>query len=278
MTAETQIVLPTLEVAERIVAGTPPAGWIPLDQTRLLIIVGVTGVGKSTTLARMDAQGARLHPLPERRILTDKLIIPAVQSALGEPVVSIGDRTLRFGYTRRFREWFPGGMAQALQLISVDPMLGETPLLFDGLRGEEEIHWALDALPRARFVMLDAPDVVRVLRLVGRNDSFDRTTATAVGASAVTLGDLFFDEVGVLFNEEEVAHLRQLIVEGAISADEVRAKARIVSEERRNYDPAATRNALESAGSDRALVIDTTAYDSSAVAEMILAACKQWFG
>jgi hypothetical protein len=126
--------------------------------------------------------------------------------------------------------------------------------------------------------MLDAPDVVRVLRLVGRNDSFDRTTPTAAASTAITLGDLLVDEVGALFSEEEVAHLQALIAEGAISAEEVRAKARIVSEERRNYDPVATRRTLESAGSERALIVDTTAYDSSAVAEMILAACKQWFG
>lgn len=278
MTAQAPFTLPTLEVAEQVVAGRQPVGWIPLDQTRLLILVGVTGVGKSTTLARMDAQGARLVALPERRLLTDKLIIPAVQSAAGEVLAPIADRTLRFGYTRRFREWFPGGMAQALQLISVAPVLAETPLLFDGLRGEKEILWALNALPKARFVMLDAPDLVRVLRLVGRNDSFDRAAPAPGSTSAVTLGDLLHDEMGALFSEEEVAHLQGLIAEGAISADEVRAKARIVSEERRNYDPAATRRALEQAGSDRALVVDTTAHDSSAVAEMILAACNQWFG
>lgn len=277
MPERSEIVLPTLEIAPGVVAGAAPAGWLPLTQTNLLILVGVTGVGKSTTLARMDEQETCPHPLPERRALTDRLIIPAVQNAIGEAISPVFDRSARFGYTRRFRDFFSGGMAQALTLISVAPDLVDRPLLFDGLRGEQEVAYALRMLPRACFVMLDAPDLVRVLRLLGRNDAFDRILPPAGGAPAVTLGDLLQDEVGALFSEEEVAQLRALVADGSLSADEVLAKVRIVSEERRNYDPAAARRLLASVTGDRALIIDTTAHDSTAVAATILSACRQWF-
>lgn len=276
MSNPTHLSLPTLELTGDICAGARPHGWIPLDQMPLLILVGVTGVGKSTTLARMHEQGARLYALPERRALTDLLIIPAVQNAEGAPRAPVTDRSERFGYTRRFRTYYPGGMAQALQLICVAPSLAGRPLLFDGLRGEEEVRHALETLPAARFVMLDAPDLVRVLRLVARRDVFDAATAPAP-AAATTLGDLLQDEVGALFDADEVSQLQRMIAEGAVSAEEVRAKARIVSEERRNYDPAAARQLLLRAGNDRALVVDTTAHDSTAVASLILAACQRWF-
>lgn len=272
---------PQLELGEGIVAGDAPEGWTALRACPLLVLVGVTGVGKSTTLARMEEQGARLAALPERRTLTDRLIIPAVQAAAGEAIAPVVDRAARFGYTRRFREMYGGGMAQALTLISVAPEIACQPVLFDGLRGADEIAFALEHLPQARFVMLDAPDVVRVLRLLGRNDSFDRMASgsqAAGGGDPVTLGDLVVDEVGALFSEDEVVRLRALVGSGMVTADEVQAKVRIVLEERRNYDPAATRRLLEEAGGTRALIVETTAHDSSAVAAMIVEACRKWFG
>lgn len=57
----------------------PPSGWIYLPQTAPLILVGVTGVGKSRTVEELIAQGLALTVLPNRRLLTDKLIIDKLQ-------------------------------------------------------------------------------------------------------------------------------------------------------------------------------------------------------
>lgn len=262
-------VLPNLELAPGVRAGEAPSEWLPLAECNLLVVVGLTGVGKSTTLARMEEQGARLHSLPNRRAITDSLIIGAMQTADGEAPKLVPDRSARFEYTRRFREHYPGGMAQAITLMRLAPEVAALPLLFDGLRGENEIAFALEALPRARFFMLTAPDIVRVLRLVGRADAFD-TIAGIPPTQAINLGDLLFDEVGALFDETEANRLQLLIATGALSVDEVRAKVRIVSEERRNYDPGATQALLEKQPPHRALVVDTSHADSTAVASRII--------
>ncbi len=262
--------LPSLELAPGVRAGDAPADWLPLANCDVIVVVGLTGVGKSTTLARMEEQGAHFFNLPNRRALTDSLIIAAMQAADGDEPTPVADRSARFEYTRRFREHYPGGMAQAITLMRLAPEIASQPLLFDGLRGENEISYALETLPRARFVMLTAPDIVRVLRLVGRADAFD-SIAGASPTQAVNLGDLLLDEVGTHFDETEANRLRLLISTGALSADEVRAKVKIVSEERRNYDPAATQALLEEQPPERALVVDTSQADSSAVASRILA-------
>ena len=69
--------------------------------------------------------------------------------------------------------------------------------------------------------------------------------------------------------EEDTAHLIGWVRQGAISADDLRAKLRIVLEERRSYDPAATRAALEQAAPSRALFLDTVALSPSEVATAI---------
>ena len=47
-------------------------------------------------------------------------------------------------------------------------------------------------------------------------------------------------------------------------------------EERRNYDPFATRLALLSHAGDRALVIDTTQQDAKQVAQSVVQQVQQW--
>ena len=116
-----------------------PSGWVAVAQRPLLVLVGVTGVGKSTTLAALAEAGLRYHLLPDRRDLTDRLIIPAMQPRAGQPVAPVTDRKLRFEYTRAYREVNPGGMAQALAQLWIEPAVLPELLLFDGLRGENEV-------------------------------------------------------------------------------------------------------------------------------------------
>ncbi|MCC9074907.1 hypothetical protein FKZ61_002095 [Litorilinea aerophila] len=265
------------EIAPGVGVGTPaPGGWQPIHQRPLLILVGLTGVGKSTTLAYLMDGEPGWALLPDRRTLTDRLIIAAMQAAAGEPVEPVRDRIRRFQYTRRYRELYPGGMAHALAQLWIDPGQLPGPLLFDGLRGDNEVAFAAGALPQAHFAMLDAPDVIRVQRLLGRNDAFDQVHLEGgnVDSTATTrLADLGIQGAEALFTPGEAERLLRLVHSGAVPLDELRARVKIVAEERQNYDPDATRAALLREAGSRSLVIDTVAHGPAEVARQILA----WF-
>ena len=244
---------------------TLATAWQPLAARPLLIMVGVTGVGKSTTLAALGATNLAFSLLPDRRELTDRLIITYLQQQDGEPVQPVSDRKTRFAYTRRYREQFAGGMSHALYQLQVDSTVWPNWLIFDGLRGAEEVTHACQLLPQARFVVLDAPDLVRVQRLLGRNDAFDRITSTVT--SSTTTGADAFAALGIaegdpLFTLAEVQQLLQLAApplgKGNIDPAELRAKLQIVVEERRNYDPQAAIAILQHEAAARTLHIDTT--------------------
>lgn len=251
----------------------PSAAWQPLAARPLLVLVGVTGVGKSTTLAALQHTGLAYHALPDRRVLTDRLIIPTMLAASGAPLAPVTDRTQRFALTRAYREQHPGGMGEALNMLLVD--VSQTPglLLFDGLRGENEVTYAAQTLPRARFVVLDAPDVVRVIRLMDRQDPFDVIAARASTHAVHELQrfvDLGVEGAEALFTPEEQHILADLVSTGEATADDLRKALSIVVEERRHYDPAATRAALEALAPARTLVVDTVADAPQTVALKIL--------
>jgi len=247
-----------------------PAAGTPITQMPLLIFVGVTGVGKSTTFAALEECGAGLTLLPDRRPLTDVAIITPLQIEDGETPHLVTDRARRFDYTRRYRERYPGGMAQALAQLHVDLERWPLPLCFDGLRGADEVRYAAQLLPLARFVVLDAPDMVRVRRLLGRGDAFDRIeTTNAQQATETSLSDLpGIDEV---FSTEDQQRLAALVTQDGITPDELRAKVAIVIAERRNYDPAAAIQELKQLAPERTLVIDTTAHTPAEIAGEIMA-------
>lgn len=258
----------------RLGVGSPlPEAWRPLADYPLVILVGVTGVGKSTVLAHLGEIGLDYSLLPDRRVLTDRLIISTIQARDGQPVRPVADRGVRFAYTRRYRELYPGGMAHALSQVSASPAITGRLLLFDGLRGANEVQHAAHLMPHARFVMLDAPDAVRVQRLLGRGDAFDTIRVTSVtggeAAGPETLADLGLPEAADLLSDEEAAELLAWVRAGLVRADDLRAKLGIVLEERRSYDPAATRSALETAGPRRALILDTVALSASEAAHAI---------
>lgn len=241
-----------------IAYGTPPAeGWRPIAECPLLIMVGVTGVGKSTTIEALCAHDLPIVILPDRRQLTDELIIAQLQREDGVAVERVRDRDLRFAYTRRFRQRFAGGMAHALSQLLITESALEQLFLFDGLRGANEVAHAAALLPLARFVALDAPDFVRVQRLLGRNDAFDQVSGRAEAATA-SQHALPVSGAEALFQPAEVAALLQLVERGETTLDLLRAKLQIVWEERKNYDPAATLQTLRQAAPARSLIIDTT--------------------
>jgi energy-coupling factor transporter ATP-binding protein EcfA2 len=247
--------------------------WQPIAARALLVLVGVTGVGKSTTLAALQRAGLAYHSLPDRRDLTDRLIIPTMLAVSGAPLGPVTDRTQRFALTRVYREHHPGGMGAALSTLLVD--VTQTPglLLFDGLRGENEVTHAARLLPRARFVVLDAPDAARVIRLMDRQDPFDVIAARADAHAVHELQRfvaLRVEGAEALFTPQEQHILADLVSTGEATADDLRKALTIVVEERRNYDPTTTRAALVATAPARTLIVDTVADAPQSIALKIL--------
>ncbi len=245
---------------------------IAIRDLPLLILVGVTGVGKSTTLTALKEAGFAIVMLPDRRILTDDLLIARLQADDGEPMRPVTDRVERFAYTRRYRERYDGGMAHALAglHIDADPSALSTlnaVLCFDGLRGAEEVRYAAQHLPLARFLVLDAPDTLRVERLIKRADTFDRIQDDAKADAAL----LDLPGVDELFSPTDQDYLRSLVTQGRTSADDLRAKLSIVIAERQNYDPVAALAELAALAAERTLLVDTAQSTPAEVAQGVIA-------
>ena len=231
------------------------AGFVALSDCPMLVLVGVTGVGKSTTLEALHRWGPGFQALPDRRELTDALIFG------GERITN---RAKRFERTAAFRSSHAGGMAQALEQISVSMT---PPILFDGLRGLAEVTHAAAAFPLARFVALDAPDTVRVSRLLGRKDAFD-AVENAAGSNISTLELLHaIDGIETVFTGEQLASLAGL----PQAPSEIAAKVSIVVTERQHYDPVAANAFLKALPSHRALYANTALEPAETIAQRIAA-------
>jgi hypothetical protein len=275
MSASTTV-LPFQPIAPYLAVGTHPAhGWQPIKTLPLVILVGVTGVGKSTLLSEMSQHGAAYLLLPDRRDLTDQLIISSMQAADGVPVAPVSDRGQRFAYTRRYRQLHAGGMAHALTQLWIGADAPSNLLVFDGLRGANEVAYAAAALPQARFVMLDAPDLVRLQRLLGRDDAFDRinvptSTGGPPAGDVASFDDLGLPEASTIFRTTEETTILNWVRHGIVTNADLRAKLQIVIEERRSYDPVATLDALRAHAPHATLYIDTVIEGPAAVATQLM--------
>ena len=292
--------------------GRAPAGWVAIVDMPVLILVGVTGVGKSTTVTALRSQWGEISLLPNRRKIADLLVIPTVQGWDGDPPSAVTDRRRRFGYTGRYRRRHCGGLAHALSRLVLQrqpparPDCLAAPLssrgalsIFDGLRGADEVAFAAHALPLARFVVLNAPDVVRVERLLQRQDAFDQVSQLSVvseqspatgsrlrqmpvgwgqrrrdqATGDLTSGNEFRWEEAAegrdLFTREEQIRLAALVSRGEVDRAELAAKIAIVAAERRNYDPHAAVEILRREAPDRTVVVDTTTHSPAEVAAAI---------
>lgn len=235
------------------------------------MLVGVTGVGKSTALGALSAEllsREQRRVLPDRREITDAVMILPVA---GKPVT---DREERFRLTALYRQAHAGGMAQALGSLIADTRLWGHAPVFDGLRGLEEVQYAARQYPQWRFVALGAPDVVRVRRLLGRGDAFDQVKVKPGGHQDT--GDLRAALAGLkgitdVFTAPELDELAALSALGH-TPDNVLAKVKIVVSERRNYDPHAAEAFLRTLPPERALVLDTLALNP----EQVAAAVRAW--
>lgn len=137
----------------------------------ILFISGLTGVGKSSTLKTLSSQG-EYQLLPNRRDLTDQIVIPEILRDRQQEIKPVKDRLERFRITAEYRAKYPKGIIQALK--SHLATLGDGSYIFDNIRGLDECKATVSEFPDGRVIFLDAPPMVRLKRLIGRNDSFDK--------------------------------------------------------------------------------------------------------
>lgn len=260
-------------------------------EPRLLLVVGLTGVGKSTVVDALVARRDDLVLLPNRREITDEIIIPDVQRREHMEPASVRDRLERFRLTAAYREVHPGGMTHALRVWLernsqdrdwqerrwLEPR-GERPepgthLLFDNLRGLDEVRAAREAFPGARFLVLDASPRTRLARLVRRADPFDRAgdasngAATAAGALADRLRAIA--GFGEVFDADDLA---PAALREDLDPDALVTAAQIIVEEQRNYDSAAAIGFLEThLEPERLRIVDTEATRPGEAVERVLA-------
>jgi hypothetical protein len=266
-------------VAFALEAESIPPGFQTLTELPLVLMVGLTGVGKSTVLELLPQNGVHFTLLPNRREITDEIIITSLQAEAGEPLRPITDRVERFEYTARYRAKFPSGMAHALSRLAVNSSQVQSLFIFDGLRGLNEVQHAVTYFPEARFVVLDAPDTIRLNRLLKRGDVFDVTESVTLPGSLasqnLTAALLAVPNVEAVFSEEQLQQIAKGARLAQIPADEVVQKISIIVKERRNYDSSTARVYLaHTLPPAKVLVVDTATHSPHTVAEKIAA----WLG
>src|SRR5262249_22497205 len=101
-----------------------PAGVLSLTRRPGVFFVGLIGGGKSTVIELLGKEVA-FTLLPNRRVLTDEIIVASLQREAGQPVGPVADRLKRFEYTAQYREKNAGGMAHALGQVVVRAAEGD---------------------------------------------------------------------------------------------------------------------------------------------------------
>lgn len=230
---------------------------------RLIVLVGLTGAGKSTALKALRAYAKGALALPNRRRLADRIVIPEALRLAGEEPRSVTDRLERFRLTARYREAHPGGMAHALEryVADLEGSADGRQLLFDNLRGAEEVGYATDAFPAARFVVLEAPVAERVLRLAGRRDAFDRVAGAPPGGLELLERLRRVPGLGALTDLEDLAAAAE-----GLDADALETGARVVAEESLHYDSEAAWRCIAALPESRRIRLDTGQLTSRQVA------------
>lgn len=278
---------------------TPPEGWRAITAFPLLILVGGSGVGKSVAIQQLTQ---RWHPealymLPNRRELTDRLVVAPLQRADGAEVKALG-RMEKLAYIRRFRQLHPPGLAYPFAHLWVDGRLldGRGLLVFDGLRGEEEVRFAAAALPQARFAAFDAPVFVRLCRLINRNDAYDSVSGFPARPASKTVqitdgGPLNSDgtnhrdpqnstslceRLGVpeacgMFSPAEEEALHGLLASGEVAEKDLRDRLKVLAGEYGLYDVEAAIRILNDLAPDRTVTIDTVTHNPQQVGERLFA-------
>jgi hypothetical protein len=248
-----------------------PIGLKPLAKLPVVVMVGLTGVGKTTTLELLASKGVIFTLLPNRRTITDELIIATLQREEGQLPHPVTDRVARFDFTARYRARYPGGMAYAVSRLALDPTGLAMPLIFDGLRGLDEVQQATAYFPEARFILLDAPDIVRLRRLLKRGDFFDSATSQSKASSTDFASRLAaIPNIKTVFNRDALNQVIRLAQADQDLDEEIIQKSSIIAAERLNYDSQAAGSFLNDIlPPERLLIIDTAAHLAHTVVEQI---------
>jgi dephospho-CoA kinase len=234
----------------------------------ILFIIGLTGVGKSTTLKALQSSTVNFELLPNRRELADTIIIPEVQRAEGKEQRAEKDRLERFRLTAKYRELHPAGMVHALQ-VYLDNHHKDTKtrsLIFDNIRGLHECRAAVEMFEGSRFIFLDAPAMVRLKRLIGRGDSFDQVAATRLENDSFIEKLLALEGAEKIFDVYEIARLDTTGVDESKILDAVE----IILTEHKNYNSEEAANYLKSIlDTKRLLYLDTSQLSIDQVTQKI---------
>lgn len=171
---------PPLSDAYPLVRLDRTSGYHCLGTHPLLMLVALTGTGKSTTLAclRRILGPAGMGVIPSRRELADWIALPMMQRLNGEARLPVADRQRRFAYTKSFAQRVPGGLAAVFSWLYLADSYSDL-VIAEGIRGEKEIRYALTRFPAWRIVELTLDPLTRLRRLSERRDRFDRASGAA---------------------------------------------------------------------------------------------------
>lgn len=237
------------------------------NELALIFVVGLTGVGKSSSLEGVHAQRS-ITLLPNRRELTDHVIIPVVQHWEGRAVEAVTDRLERFEYTRRYRERHSGGVVHALEAyLETVTLPTDTPILFDNIRGEDEARYAVNTFTNSRFIILDAPPLERLKRMATRKDNFDQVRATRLENDTFIANLQTVPDADKVFDLYEVARLEA----AGYDEDALLTGVRIITQEQVHYDAQAALKVLEHLPENRFLHVDTSKLWLEEVVYLLLA-------
>ena len=235
----------------------------------LLFIVGLTGVGKSTTLAAINNTKKPFTVLPNRRDLTNDIIVPTIQQEEGRELEHITDRVERFRMTRAYRDLHSGGIAHALTTWLEQHPPESDKLVFDSIRGDHEAKYAAIFFPNSRFIVLNASNVVRLQRLCKREDKFDTVKIPNL-SRGFRQAMQNIDGMERLFDTENLVQLAQ---DWQVPEDEFLKALRIVCTEAEHYDQETTSRYLTyNLPPARRLIIDSSEQSVDEISEQI----KKW--
>jgi dephospho-CoA kinase len=242
-----------------------------MNNQPIIFIVGLTGVGKSTTLSALKSSPLNFELLPNRRELADTIIIPEMQRAEGKEQRAEKDRLERFRLTAKYRELYPAGMVHALQQHLSSLLSGEIEggfpksqraVVFDNIRGLDECKAAVEYFEDSSFIFLGAPAIVRLKRLIGRSDSFDQVAATRLENDSFIERLMLLQGAEKLFDVYELARLDTSGIDESKIIDAVQ----IILTEHQNYNSAEAASYLKSKlDNERLLYLDTSQLSIEAV-------------
>ncbi len=214
---------------------------------KIIFIVGLTAVGKTTSIAALKNNNYKL--LPNRRELTDLIIIPEILRDMGQELSEIKDRVERFELTAKYRQKHSGGIVYALSTYLESKKSDN--YFFDNIRGVNELA-AASKFTNSYFIFLDAPNLVRLQRLIDRNDSFDQTSSVQNNNLLAELNDI--KNASAIFNLKKIAKLAH----NAREANKIISAVKIIVSENANYDSKKTKKYLENLDNKRFIYTDTS--------------------